>query len=147
VQARAVWVLAKVVHWLQQNPCKELLTLSALDPDSCVWFTVANQLTALVQEVKNNCSLSIQLDCCQQLEQAAGECMSSFLWPFSSMITMLPFQSIAAHASGMAEALLLCKWLCLLVMCKLSLHMQTCQECAVNPVKYMHGADWQAASI
>jgi hypothetical protein len=72
VKARAVWVFAKVVHWLQQSPCHELLTLFGLDPDSCVWFTVVNQLTALVHEVKTNCSLSVQLDCCKQLEQAAG---------------------------------------------------------------------------
>jgi hypothetical protein len=75
VKARAIWTLAKVVHWLQQNPCDELLTSSILDmnPQRDDWFTVLNQLTTLVKEIKSNCSCSIKLDCCKQLEEAAGK--------------------------------------------------------------------------
>jgi hypothetical protein len=73
VKARAIWVLAKVAHWLQQSPCQELLTASMLDPHSCDWYAVLDGLTTLVQDVKTNSSLSIQLDCCKQLEEAAGE--------------------------------------------------------------------------
>jgi hypothetical protein len=84
VKAGAVWVLAEVVHWLQQSPCHELLTASILDPHGCAWYTVLHQLTTLVQEVKTSCSRSIQLDCCKQLEQAAGKCISSLSNAFLS---------------------------------------------------------------
>jgi hypothetical protein len=115
VKARAIWVLAKVVHWLQQNPCHELLTFGNLNPDSCVWFTVLKQLMALVHEVKTNCSLSIQLDCCKQLEQAAGECVSPCPGRPISSLTRVYHQQLMHPAC--LKRLLLCKWLCLLMVC------------------------------
>ena len=75
VKARAVWVLAKLVHWLQQKPCKELQSASIIYPYSCDWFNVLNTLTTLLQEIGSSNSPPIFMDCCKQLEQAAGECM------------------------------------------------------------------------
>ena len=83
VQAKAVILLARLMHVLQQSPCLEVTAIVVTRPFDSVWFCVVSTLAGIVASVQEKkldtwdsperaAEAHIEASCKQQLKEAAG---------------------------------------------------------------------------